>query len=112
MKIGNRLPAYVLACVLGFFAFCAVESPTQAAGTKGGEDGFRKHCQACHPNGGNALKPAKNISKKVLEKNGIKTVNDIVKIMRKPGEDMTSFDEKTLPENEARNIAEYIMKTF
>jgi cytochrome c6 len=112
MKNGNRLPACVLAGVFGFFAFCAVESSTLAANTKSGEDGFRKFCQACHPNGGNALKPTKNISKKVLENNGIKTVNDIIKIMRKPGEDMTSFDEKTLPENEARKIAEYIIKTF
>lgn len=112
MKNGNKLTVCVLACVFGFFAFCAVEKPAQAAGIKSGEDGFRKYCQACHPNGGNALKPAKNISKKVLEKNGIKTVNDIIKVMRKPGEDMTSFDEKTLPENEARKIAEYIVRTF
>jgi cytochrome c6 len=112
MKSGHKLPAYVLAAVFGFFAFCAVASPAHAAAIKNGEDGFKKYCQACHPNGGNALRPTKNISKKVLENNGIKTVSDMIKIMRKPGEDMTSFDEKALPDTEARKIAEYILQTF
>jgi len=112
MKNGTKLPACVVAGVFGLFAFCAVESPAHAAAIKNGEDGFKKHCQACHPNGGNALKPPKNISKKVLENNGIKTANEVVKYMRNPGEDMTRFDEKALPDTEARKIAEYIMKTF
>ena len=112
MKNGNRLTACVLAGAFCLFASAATQSVAQAADAKNGENSFKKYCAACHPNGGNVLRPVKNITKKTLEKNGIKTVNDIVKIMRKPGDDMTQFDEKTLPENEARKIAEYILRTF
>lgn len=112
MKNGNRLTAYLSAGVFGLFAFAATQSLAQAADAKNGENVFKKYCAACHPNGGNVLRPNKNLTKKVLENNGIKTVNDIIKIMRKPGEDMTKFDEKTLSENDARKIAEYILKTF
>jgi cytochrome c6 len=40
------------------------------------------------------------------------TAKDIIKTMRKPGEGMSMFDEKTLPEAEAGKIAEYIINTF
>jgi cytochrome c6 len=32
--------------------------------------------------------------------------------MRNPGPGMTKFDEKTLPQKDAKAIAEYIHKTF
>lgn len=83
-----------------------------AAGPMRGEAEFKEHCASCHVDGGNLINPAKTLSKHDREKNGVKTVKDIIKIMRKPGTGMTTFDEKTLPDKEAGKIAEYIIRTF
>jgi cytochrome c6 len=32
--------------------------------------------------------------------------------MRNPGPGMTTFDEKTIPDKQAKEIAEYILKSF
>jgi cytochrome c6 len=79
------------------------------------EDGkalFDKNCGACHANGGNVMKADKGLGKKSLAANGIKTEKDIIAKMRNPGPGMTKFDEKTLPQKDAKAIAEYIHKTF
>jgi len=47
-----------------------------------------------------------------LAEHGIETPKDIVKVMRHPGPGMNSFDEKTIPEKMAMEIAEYILETF
>lgn len=73
---------------------------------------FDKHCGACHPKGGNIMKADKTLSKKSLAAHGIKTDKDIIAKMRNPGPGMTKFDEKTLPQKEAKMIADYILKTF
>ncbi|UFS69963.1 c-type cytochrome [Geomonas sp. RF6] len=85
--------------------------------TKKGEkvDGkaeFEKHCAACHPNGGNVSNPQKTLSKAVMAKNGVKSQKDIIAKMRNPGPGMTKFDAKTVPDKEAKAIADYILKTF
>lgn len=77
-----------------------------------GEAGFREHCVVCHADGGNIIKPDKTLSRKALEKNGIKKARDIVKLMRNPGEGMTAFDRKTIPDKQAKAIADYVLKTF
>lgn len=86
------------------------------ADTTGGKlDGkteFEKHCAACHPKGGNTINPQKTLSKKSLKANGIKSAKDIIATMRNPGPGMTKFDAKTVPDKEAKAIAEYILKTF
>ena len=73
---------------------------------------FEEHCSACHPKGGNIIKADKTLSKKVLAANGIKTEKDIIAKMRNPGPGMTKFDEKAIPQVEAKAIANYILKTF
>ena len=73
---------------------------------------FAQHCSACHPNGGNIINPAYTLHAKALKAHGVKSVKDIVGKMRKPGPGMTRFDAKTLPDKEAREIAEYILTTF
>ena len=73
---------------------------------------FKQHCAVCHVDGGNLITPQKTLHKKDREKNNIKTAQDIIKNMRKPGPGMTQFNEKTIPEKDAQAIAEYIMKTF
>lgn len=79
---------------------------------KSGEAEFKEHCAVCHPGGGNIVNPAKPLTRSAREANNVKTVADIVKIMRNPGPSMTKFDTKTIPDNEAQEIAKYILKTF
>jgi cytochrome c6 len=74
-----------------------------------GESAFNQYCMACHPGGNNIFNPAKTLHKNVLDANNIKTPEDIIKIMRKPGPQMTAFDKDTIPDNVAKEIAEYIL---
>jgi cytochrome c6 len=83
-----------------------------AAKASQGEQAFVKNCAVCHANGGNIVNTAKPINKKALEARGIKKPADIVRQMRNPGPGMTRFDEKAIPDKEARAIAEYILKMF
>jgi len=73
---------------------------------------FQQHCASCHPNGGNIINPAFTLHKKSRDAHGVKSANDIVGKMRKPGPGMTAFDAKTLPDKDAKEIAEYIITTF
>ncbi|MBE0605456.1 MAG: c-type cytochrome [Deltaproteobacteria bacterium] len=73
---------------------------------------FQQHCAACHPNGGNIIKPAMTLHKKDMDANGVKTVNDIVGKMRNPGPGMTRFDAKTVSDKDANEIAQYVLNTF
>jgi cytochrome c6 len=84
----------------------------KAAAAVSGEASFRKYCNACHAGGGNIVKPALTLHRKDLESNGIRTAGDIVGLLRDPGPGMPKFDEKSVPEAEARAIAEYVLKTF
>lgn len=77
-----------------------------------GEKKFREHCVACHADGGNITKPDKTLSRKDREAHGIRTSRDIIKLIRKPGEGMTAFDNGAISDKEAKAIAEYIIKTF
>ena len=79
---------------------------------KSGEALFKERCSPCHPEGGNIINPRKTLNKKDREANNIKKADDIVKIMRNPGPGMTKFDDKTIPDKDAKEIAEYILKTF
>lgn len=93
------------------FMVLAVQGSAPAAGAYG-ESEFKEHCAMCHPDGGNIINPKKTLHKKDRVANGIKTQADIIKTMRNPGQGMTTFDEKTIPEKEAKEIADYILKTF
>jgi len=96
------------AAVLGLLLW---NTPLHAA-DKTGETEFKEHCAACHADGGNMIKADKTLSRSDREKHGIKTSKDIVTIMRKPGEGMTTFDKKTISDKKAKAIADYIIKTF
>jgi cytochrome c6 len=99
------------AVALFVVGFC-FHMPAQAAKASPGEEAFAKNCAVCHANGGNIINPTKPINKKALEAKGIRKPADIVHQMRNPGPGMTRFDEKTIPNKEARAIAEYILKAF
>ena len=77
-----------------------------------GEDIFKSKCMACHPNGGNIINKAKTLSKKDLAANKLNNSKALVKYMRNPGSGMTKFDAKSLPDKDAKAVAEYIIKTF
>lgn len=102
-----------LTCAISLAAFATAGiAAEKKAGAGKGEELFKKHCAVCHPNGGNIINPKKTLSKKDREANGIKTAKDLVKNMRNPGPGMNKFDEKILPEKDAKAIAEYVLKTF
>ncbi len=77
-----------------------------------GEALFKQHCAVCHPDGGNIVNPQFTLHKKDRDAHGVKTAKDIIGKMRKPGPGMTMFDEKTIPNKDAKEIAEYVLKTF
>ena len=90
----------------------AVVAVSDAGTGKSGEALFKEHCAVCHPDGSNIVNPKKTLHKKDREANNIRTVSDIVSVMRKPGPGMSAFDPRTIPDHEAGEIAEYILKTF
>jgi cytochrome c6 len=90
----------------------ALAGAADAKGSKAGEELFKKHCSACHPEGGNIINPQKTLQKKDRIANNIKSAKDIIGKMRKPGPGMTEFDKKAVSDKEAKEIAEYILKTF
>ena len=103
--------------IIAMFAIAAGSISVMFAGgveaaQPAGEALFKQHCAVCHVEGGNLITPQKTLHKKDREKNNIKTAQDIIKNMRKPGPGMTQFNEKTIPEKDAMAIAEYILKTF
>lgn len=70
-----------------------------------GETLFKEKCASCHPDGGNIMKPAASIK-------GIKSSAKIIKQIRKGGSGMPAFDAKAISDANAKQLADYIMKTF
>jgi len=75
------------------------------AAESGGEAIFKAKCAACHPDGGNIMKPAATLK-------GIKSSKKILAQIRKGGGGMPAFDAKAISDADAKMLAEYIMKTF
>ena len=94
-----------------FFSFILFGPAAFAKGKSGGEL-FKENCSMCHPNGGNIVNPAFTLHKKDREAHGVLKAEDIISRMRNPGPGMTRFDRNTVPDKDARKIAEYILKTF
>ncbi len=109
MKMFARGIAYAVVLAAGLLGLAVLPA---TASDKSGEALFKEHCAVCHPDGGNVVNPAKTLHKKDRDANNVKTVSDIIQRMRKPGPGMTQFDEKTIPDKEAKEIASYILKTF
>ena len=94
-------------------ALCMPAAYGHAAGKEAsGEALFKQNCSPCHPNGGNIVNPKKTLHKKDRNANGVKTAKDIIHLMRNPGPGMTKFDKKTIPDKDAKKIADYVLKTF
>lgn len=102
----------ILTAVFAMMSGIILTGGVGSAAAKPGETLFKQYCVACHPDGGNIINPQKSLHKKDLEKNKIMTADDIVKVMRNPGPGMSKFDAKTIPDKNARQIAEYILSTY
>lgn len=90
---------------------CIPVSSVRAENREGAAD-FKKFCAVCHPDGGNIMNPKKTLHLKDRDSHNIKTKADIVKLMRKPGPGMSTFDSKTISDAAATEIAEYVINTF
>jgi cytochrome c6 len=101
----------IIALSLGV-VFAATAATAAHAARPDGKALFEANCAVCHKNGGNIINPQKTLSRKDREANGVKSAGDIVKKMRNPGPGMTKFDKKTIPDKDAKAIAEYIEHTF
>ena len=104
---------YILVIILFVTAFATAGSigmNSVEAIEKTGEQLFAEHCAVCHAEGGNIINPKKTLQKKDLFANNIKTADDVIKTIRKPGPGMTAFDVKTISDKEARKIADFIFK--
>jgi cytochrome c6 len=77
-----------------------------------GEHLFKNNCAVCHRDGGNVINPEKTLHKEDLDEFGVKTPEDIVNIMRNPGPGMRKFSEMDISNEDAKKIAEYVLKTF
>jgi len=105
-KTGLMAVAFVLVWGL------AISASAQKVSQNAGEAKFKEMCAICHPDGGNIVNPKKTLHKKDRESNNIKTESDIIKLIRHPGPGMTTFDEKTVPDKTAGEIAKYVLMTF
>ena len=117
-----RLPVVFICFALALFISCAKEKQNEYQGrtlrdfseqeAESGVSLFVQRCSYCHPDGGNAFNPTKTLHKKELEANGIKSASDIINVMRHPGPGMPRFGKLTVSDEEARHIANYILKAF
>jgi len=109
-KVLSVSVAAVAVCVM--IAGGSIAAEKKQAKKISGAAEFKEHCAACHPAGGNIVNPAKTLHSKDLKANGVKNAADIIGKMRNPGPGMTKFDKNTIPDKEAKAIADYVLKTF
>ena len=95
-------------CIYVATGFCDTRKGEKIDGKKE----FEEHCAVCHPNGGNTINSMKTLHRNALKANGVKGAKSIIDKMRNPGPGMTKFDTNTISKNEAKAIAEYILKSF
>jgi cytochrome c6 len=90
----------------------ATSSSDIQGAVRDGEALFKQYCASCHPDGGNVSDPKRALYGTILKSKHIATPEDIVRIMRNPQSRMIRFDPSTLPDKDARAIADYILETF
>jgi cytochrome c6 len=76
-----------------------------AASAADGEATFKAKCASCHPDGGNIINPKETLK-------GMKDSKKIVSKVRKGGGGMPAFDAKAISDADAKQLADYIIKTF
>jgi cytochrome c6 len=90
------------------------QAPVTSAGgkTSGGEQLYKQYCVACHPDGGNTINPKKTLHHADMVANKVTSADDVVKLMRNPGPGMNKFDDKMIPDTDAKAIGQYILDTY
>ena len=83
----------------------ALLASAASAATAGGEAIFKAKCASCHPDGGNIMKPAATLK-------GIRDSKKITGKIRKGGGGMPVYDDKAISDADAKQLADYIIKTF
>ncbi|RJQ48966.1 MAG: cytochrome C [Nitrospiraceae bacterium] len=103
----------VTSVCLFFTIACSSDKPSKPEkATEVGGALFKQHCALCHPDGKNVIRKEKTLYRQDLEVNGIETPEDIIKVLRNPGPGMRKFDENTMSDEDAREIAVYVLDTF
>ena len=102
----------VVGLVAAGICLCVIGPLVREAKAADGAHLFKQHCAVCHPNGGNIINPSFTLHKKDREAHGVKTVQDVIGRMRNPGPGMTKFDTRTINDDDAKKIAEYVLETF
>ena len=104
---------------LGFIFICAlvVTPACTGGGTRldpdtAGKALFEKNCASCHKDGGNVVNPQKTLSRYDRAANGITTADDVIKVMRNPGPGMPTFGPDVLTDDEARAVAEFVVRNY
>lgn len=102
---------------LGFIFICAlvVTPACTGGGTRfdpAGRALFEKNCASCHKGGGNVVNPQKTLSRYDRAANGITTADDVIKVMRNPGPGMPTFGPEVLADDEARAVAEFVLRNY
>jgi cytochrome c6 len=110
MNTKARFTTLTLVAASLLFAICPVGA--EPDGYDSGKALFEQHCAVCHPGGGNIINPEKPLDGATLAANGIKTAEEIVATLRKPGPGMITFGPEVISDDEAKEIAEYILKTY
>ncbi len=74
-----------------------------------GEHLFKKHCAACHVNGGNIIRRGKTLKLAALKRNGLDDPEAIARVARN-GIGIMSGYEKDLGDSGAQEVANYVLK--
>ena len=98
VSVGLALPAAGL--------YAAVKSESNGAKL------FQQHCAVCRPDGRLPYNPALSLHEQDQDTPRVETEKDIIGKFRNPGPGMTRFDTKTVSDDDAKEIASYILKTF
>jgi cytochrome c6 len=108
----SRMAMLAVLTVSAFVLACAAPSPGTAEDAKSGEALYKSKCASCHPDGGNRIRPEKTLHAKDLEANNLASVEALVKYFRNPGKGMPKYTAKTLPDDQARTLAQYVLEKY
>ena len=97
--------------LISLFLLFFFKDPGYAKNLEIGEILFNQNCQVCHIDGKNIIIPEKNLKKKVLEANGMDTVEAIVYQVTNGKNGMPAFGGR-LTEKEMEKISFYILNKF
>lgn len=91
------------------FATLTFTAPAMAGDAAAGKAVFAANCNACHLGGKNVVNPAKTLAKGDLDKNGLNSVEAIVKQVTNGKGAMPAFKGR-LKADQIENVAAYVFE--